>query len=174
MKTLTARALVAALALTAFMAFNSSAEARGGNGMGGGYGYGQNMSALTQEQQDKLRALQENHWKRMSPIQDKMRTLNAELNLEYTKAEPDTKKITTISQELGTLQGQMRLAKLELDKEMKASGLPAWGRGMGGGMGGGMGHGGMGGGLGHGGMGQGGMGGGMGRGGMGGGDCPRY
>ena len=170
MKTLTARALVAALALTAIMAFSGNAEARPGNGMGGGNGHNQNMPALTQEQQDKLRAIQENHWKRMSPIQDKMRTLHAELNLEYTKAEPDTKKITTISQELGTLQGQMRLAKLELDKEMKASGLPAWGRGMGhGGMGGGMGHGGKGGGMGH-----GGMGGGMGRGGMGGGDCPRY
>ena len=157
MKTLAARALVAALALTAFMAFSGNAEARRGNGMGGGYGQSQNMPALTQEQQDKLQAIQENHWKRMSPIQDKMRTLHAELNLEYTKADPDTKKVTAISQELGTLQGQMRLARLELDKEMKASGLPAWGRG---GMGGGMGHGGMGGGMGHG-----------GRGGMG--DCPR-
>lgn len=169
MKTLTTRALIAALAITALVSFSNNAEARRGNGMGGGHAQGQNMPALTQEQQDKLQAIQENHWKRVSPIQDKMRTLHAELNLEYTKADPDTKKITTISQELGTLQGQMRLARIEMDKEVKAAGLPAWGRGMGGGMG----HGGMGNGMGHG-KGHGGMGGGMGNG-MGGGmgDCPR-
>jgi Spy/CpxP family protein refolding chaperone len=137
------------LALLIVAAFATTALAYG-PGRGPGKGFqgrgdyrGQTALNLSEEQNAKINALREAHWKEVAPLQEQVTAKRDALRKLWLEPNPDQAKITAAQKELRTLRDQMqdkgtaaRLEKLKVltpeQKEKMAS--FAGGRGFGPGM----------------------------------------
>lgn len=63
---------------------------------------------LTPEQTAEIRSLQENHWKDVKPLRDKMFAKRGDLRLAWLEKNPQQEKIVSLQREIRALRGQMQ------------------------------------------------------------------
>lgn len=105
------------------MMFNPMAEARMPVGDCPNY---RGMAAgpeLTQEQNQKLAGLFDEHQVAMGKIHQKLAEKEAELRLATLAEKPDAQKVTTLSKEIGELRGQMITARMAFDEKLSQAGF---------------------------------------------------
>jgi len=95
-----------------------------GPGMTGGYGrggYGSPLAALnlTDEQQDKLFALQEDHRRKNSDTMSKMRSETFKLRRMYNAESVDSKSLLEQQKKVDDLRRQVLASRLEMRKQME-------------------------------------------------------
>src|SRR5512136_469281 len=108
-----AATLIAAVAVTAFVASAFAFGPGWGRGHGGGPCYGGDITALTElnltaEQTAKVNALREAHLRDIKPLQDKMFSKRGDLKLLWLQTNPDKDKIMAAQKEIRTLRDQMQ------------------------------------------------------------------
>lgn len=102
---------------------------------------------LTQDQETKIEALRDSHYKAIRPLREKMFDKSVELRRLWLQANPDKDKITVAQKELRTLRDQLQDKSTALRFEIRKVLTPeqneklanvSWGRGSGFGPRGGM------------------------------------
>ncbi|MDZ7696284.1 MAG: Spy/CpxP family protein refolding chaperone [Deltaproteobacteria bacterium] len=142
MKKLIVLALVVGMMFTGSLALAGS---RGwGHGMSPGYCWsnaGASNLNLTEEQSGKLQTLREDYVKEITPLQNQMISLRAEMRLLWNAAGPEAEKILAKQRELSGIQAQLdeKAAQYRLDCRAmltpeQQSKMTSFGPGMGRGM----------------------------------------
>ncbi|MCL7744383.1 periplasmic heavy metal sensor [Guyparkeria hydrothermalis] len=92
-----------------------------GPGYGGGYApeWGWNGQRLTDQQRDRLRAIQEDQQEKQYKLMQKMQDRQRELYRMQLAADPDYEAIKKKSREIGDLQQQMAQERIEAHKRME-------------------------------------------------------
>jgi Spy/CpxP family protein refolding chaperone len=93
----------------------------GGRGMMGGYGRGGALATLnlTDEQQDKVFALQEEHRRKNADAMSKVRTETFKLRRMYNAESVDSKALLEQQRKVDELRRQLLASRLEMRKQME-------------------------------------------------------
>lgn len=94
---------------------------------------------LTEAQRATLNKVMESSYKGTEAVRQQIITKQAELQAQLIAANPDAKKIETITRDLGELEGKMLAERVRISRQLKDAGLPDFycnpGMGMGSGYG---------------------------------------
>lgn len=132
--------MAVAFGLLAMMTVAGTAMAAGPGGHRGSGPMGGFHQMLTDQQQADMQAIFADHYKKVQPLRDQMRSKHAELEAIYYSGSANNSKVQSLFREIADIKAKMFAERMDLKAKLDAKGLPSGHMGPGmhgmGGMGG--------------------------------------